>query len=370
VDAVVTSARVSLGARVALVSIGIALAVSGCGTNAGDGLPPRVSAPANLEPDGSVPWVDEPAGLREFEFKPVARPPLEGAPPCRADQLDGTLERWTRKGSSDGAGTPPVRDGPAGLFGLIEVRNASSSPCAFAGLAGVRLFIAGRPARVRARSAASDEALRRVVPMRPGDRASLRVDWSPPYCGARGSQRLEVSLPQDGGTLTVPVVRAATPVCSRVETHPELASVLSTSLFDVPPVTPPASPLDPLRASVELPPEAAAPGGPLRFAVRLRNPTDEPIALDPCPGYMISRFALSTGPEPGLNDTRLYRLNCRPVETVPAGEAIRFRMQTAIPARGPGSDGMQLTWSLLAPGLSNAGPGVGPNRVTVDVPVR
>jgi hypothetical protein len=49
-----------------------------------------------------------------------------------------------------------------------------------------------------------------------------------------------------------------------------------------------------LKAAVEPPATGARPGEPVTFHVRLANPTERPIALDPCPGYLLERFSMGS----------------------------------------------------------------------------
>jgi hypothetical protein len=188
--------------------------------------------------------------------------------------------------------------------------------------------------------------------MRPGDRATLGLDWSSPFCGdARGDQSLEIELPHGGGTLRAGVAHAAQPICpGNVEPH--RGSVLAAGVFDEPPRPAHASSsLNRLRVSIHTRRPAAA-GRRLRYETVLRNPTGDPIALRPCPGYGQERFSPATaaGEEP-INDRQVFRLNCRPVHAVPAHGEVRFRMVVRLPQALRAGRRFSVTWELLGPGV-------------------
>jgi hypothetical protein len=191
--------------------------------------------------------------------------------------------------------------------------------------------------------------------MRPGDHATLRLDWSTPFCAdARGHQVLAIDLPQGGGTLRAAVTRPAQPICSADGVTPR-SSVLAAGVFDEPPrTTVLGSPLNRLRVRVHAIGPAVA-GRVLRYEAVLRNPTGRPIALRPCPGYAQAGFSLATAAgDEAVNDARIYRLNCRPVGAVPAHGRLRFQMRVQVPDRLRPGRRLSVTWGLLAPRLAGS----------------
>lgn len=328
---------------VALVS---ALFVSACGS----GSEPTTATTAGSVPplaDGTVPWLDQPADDAEFSRRPRPRRMVpDGAEPCTAAQLVGTLPRWDRKGSAT-----------LGLFGVVEVRNRSTQGCTLRGEVPTRLLVDDRPAPVRESHNVNDEARNRVTALPPGEAATLRVDWSPPYCGPTGRQALEITLPGGGGVVRADVAEPAQPVCTASETGPELRSYVSASAFDEPPVpTPLDSAFNGVTIALVDTPTTGTAGGDLRYVVAIANPTDADIALDPCPGYGQEVFSTGDARYEAVNERAVYRLNCRTVAALPAKGTVRFEMRTKVPDRIEPGRRFTVTWALLAPALA-PGPG-------------
>ena len=189
----------------------LACLIAACGgatTKGSESLPPEaVAAASTLLPDGSVPYLEEPAEDREFFPSTPPEPTAGDAKPCSAQHLSAELPGWTHKGG--GAEEEGVRQVSLGLLGEIEVSLRGDNPCTLQGSVAVRLRIDGRDAPVQYGKHVNDEALRRTTVVTPRSPARLRLDWSPPYCGPTGRQELSVELPHDGGRLTAPVRRPA-----------------------------------------------------------------------------------------------------------------------------------------------------------------
>lgn len=322
-----------------------------CGTG---GEEATTTTPASVPAlaDGTVPWLDQPVDDEEFS---IGRRPRRTVPSnakrCRAEELVGTMPRWTAKGDTDD-GTP--RSPARGLYGFVEVRNRSPRTCTLQGEVPTRLLVNGTPLGIRTSHGVNEESQRRVTAVPPSEAASLRIDWSAPFCGdASGRQTLEITLPDDGGLLTADVVELIQPGCTSNETHPNLKSVLSASAFDEPAVpTPLDSPFNAVTVAVTAPPTTATAGNPLRYVVAITNPTSTDISSDPCPGYIEERF--STGDETfdALNEHSVYRLNCRTVAVLPARGTVRFEMQTRVPPQIEAGRQMRIAWRLLARALA------------------
>ena len=345
--------------RAAVTAAGLlALLLPGCGSGAGStqepdtALPPVVSAAPALLPDGTVPWVDEPAGLREFDSQPPPPPERGDAEPCTADDLTGSLPAWVEQG--DG-GEEEVRRPTPGLYGWVLVRLIGKEPCTLQGLVSARLRIDGQDAEVQYSNSVNEQARQRLTVVTETSPAELRIDWSPPYCGPQGAQELLVELPDDGGVLRAGVEKPRTPVCTGPDPEGDrgLRTYLSTSVFErwrAP--TPLDSPLRVLRATLEGAPRSVRPGQVVDYVVRLTNPTGRDVSLEPCPGYYASRFVLGTEGRVGFNDGQVYRLNCRPVAAVPANSSVAFRMRAQVPQEPPGGPTFDVTWRLVAPRLA------------------
>lgn len=108
-----------------------------------------------------------------------------------------------------------------------------------------------------------------------------------------------------------------------------------------------------LRVAVDAPASWVA-GTVVPYTVVLDNPTDQPIALDPCPAFV---HAIGT--------FRAHRqLNCAEAAAVPARGATRFAMELRVPgSAAPGP--VELTWTLATP-VDGAPVVQGRQRVTVD----
>lgn len=336
--------------------VGLLILLTSCGDQAATptadtSLPAVVDAPATLAADGSVPFVDERAGEREFDSPMPVDPDPGDAKPCQADQLQAVLPSWFRQG----AGNEPGRRPTPGIYGFALVSSRDGRPCTLQGKVAVRLRIDGQEAPVGYATSISDEAVKRITLVDAQHRAELRVDWGPPYCGPKGRQDLAVALPHDGGILVVPVQKPETPVCAaggEVGDDARQRTNVSASAFT--PYVPPTladSPLGVLTAKAEGVPAGVRPGELLRFRVRLSNPTGAAVSLRPCPGFFFQRTVLGVD-RVGYNVGQLYRLNCRPVTAIPAHGSVVFQMEAKVPDDPPGGPTFNISWHLVAPHLA------------------
>lgn len=344
----------------------LATVLAACGGGgAGDATRRERSSPASSAPttrasipalaDGTIPWVDETAREEDFQIAPPPRrAPGPDTRPCLAAQLEAVLPAWLPKGDTD-HGTP--RSPARGLIGLVRLTNVSKRKCSLQGEVPTTLFAGTKPVPVRATHAINDEGRQRVTVVAPGEVATLRLDWSAPYCGrSLTDQELHIELPHDGGTLRSPVREASQPACTSSETHPDLASVLSASAFDVLPAPTPSDPTyDPVIVTVDPPAVPPVAGQELRYAVTLANPTGADIALNPCPGYVEERFSTGSAIVEPVNERSLRRLNCRTRSAIPAGRSLRFEMRTDVPRSLSAGRELTITWRLLARGFHARG---------------
>ncbi|MEV4121541.1 hypothetical protein [Micromonospora sp. NPDC049645] len=309
-------------------------------------------APTALLADGSVPWADLRITDEDLNGRPAGpRVPAAGSEPCRAEQLIGRLSTWTRPGA--GGETPRGFDAAIGtLIGEVDVRNSSTVECTLQGEVPTTMHAGGREIPMLYTHGINEEGRARVVAVPAGGHASLRLDWSGPFCQPTvGPVELAIELPHDGGTLRAPVTADERPGCPQGEgVHPRARGTLSASGFTEPVAVskPPSSPLDKLTVAVQGPATAAA-GSRLTFRVTLGNPTGGPLALDPCPGYLMERFSLGDATNDAVNTSQLYRLNCRPLPQIPAGGSAVFEMAAEVPASMRAGRTLTVTWKFYLP---------------------
>lgn len=339
--------------RRSVVVLLLALLAAGCAqtTTLAAPVPSEASV---LQPDGTVPWVDEPID-RVHAAPPPPPTVAPGSKRCTATQLKGSLEQWWQPkpgaGGAVAAGTARRRQPLGGqLIGEVVVTNVSATDCTLQGLVEARLLAKGAEVPLDYSTSVNQEAQQRVVPVPRGATATLRIDWAGPYCAtARPPFELSVRLPGGGGELRAPVRPHEHPACSGDPESPSRpTSSLSAGAFDPPAVTDPQaavrSPLWPLRAAVQGPATVTA-GQRVTYTVSLVNPTKKPVTLHPCPGYL-QEIRSSTGGVVTSSSHQLYRLNCRPVDEVPAAGELRFQMVAVVPAEATPGGQVQISWRL------------------------
>lgn len=306
----------SAAAATAAVVVGVALV----GTTGGG------SAPVGTHPlRGAVPWIDQPAPPYRPVPTPRPAPPATDARPCTAGDV--------------AAGFTPRGNGAGGhLLILVRFRNVSGSTC----------VLKGYPARVVASEPGHPDVAARngsffgndpTANLAPGRTALLGLETDS-ECPARPGggpagpayHHVRVGLPGGG---TVAVLRRADPL--------DVTCGLRTTRFFVPqPTRPePHDPLAELQAELRLPRTTHA-GTTMRYDVALTNPTDRPISLARCPGYL---EATSDG---SLLVKLTYALNCPPVGIIQPQQTVLFAMRVPGPER-PGR--YRLDWELTGPWL-------------------
>lgn len=247
------------------------------------------------------------------------------------------------------------------LIGEVGVRNTSTVECTLRGEVPTTMLANGREIPMLYTHGINEEARTRTVAVPAGGHASLRLDWSGPFCQpADGPLELAIEVPPDGGTLHAPITADDRPGCQQGEGINPNARALSASAFTEPVVvsTRPSSPLSQLTVTVTGPPSAAA-GSRVTFRVTLGNPSGDPLALDPCPGYLMERFSLGDATNDAVNTSQLYRLNCRPLRQIPAGGTAGFEMVTEAPASMRAGRELTVTWKLYLPHYAQRGNQVG-----------
>jgi hypothetical protein len=331
------------------------LVLAGCaspGTRPGSGIVddptagPAFIAPSTayaLLPDGSVPWVDE--RLTSADLAPRSAPasPAPGDRPCRAAALTGSMSSWQRPETGGERADPDI----AGkLYGWADIHNTSARECTLRGETDVRLYANGRQLPIGYSHNLNAEARARVTVLPPGGHASLRLDWTGPYCAPLpGPLELRIPVPDGGGTLRAPVTTTLAPGCFDEQTHPKLASVLSSGGFDRPTQPVEWAPIGAATARLTGP-ASAAPGTRITYHAVLTDPTSEPIPLADCPAYAVELLAMGSATTPAFETDTLYRLNCRPANQLPAHASLSFEMSAEIPATLASGRELTLSWGI------------------------
>ncbi len=222
--------------------------------------------------DGTVPWVDEQISTADLFGPPRApRTAAAGSKPCRAAQLTAVLTGWKRP--SYGSEKPRGFDTAIGhLIGEVDIGNTSASECTLRGEVPIRMIAGGREVPMLYTHGINDEARRRLTVVPAGGHASLRLDWSGPFCQPlEGALELAIELPDHGGTLRGPITATDTPGCARGEgVNPNARATLSASGFSEPaePAPPQDSPLGGTTVALSGP-DTAAPGTRLPASARV-----------------------------------------------------------------------------------------------------
>lgn len=312
---------------------------------------PAVSAPSeayDLASDGSVPWVDEPLDSKEVYPHSAPPSPPSGTKPCRAKQLSGVLASWITP--NHGVETPRGFDANIShLYGYVDIHNTSTTWCTLQGGAPTTMVTGAKTIPMNYRHRISAKARARVTGLPPDGHASLRLDWDGPFCMALTDQtRLAIELPNDGDTLQAALTATERPACNPAAVKPTVKATLSSGGFDEPvdltPIGP--SPLQRMTAEITGPP-SARPNERIILRVTLTNPTDEPIALRPCPAYGLELHASRDALGEPVNVRLVYQLNCRPVSAVPAHGALTFQIATVVPRNLVPGRQLTITWELI-----------------------
>jgi Protein of unknown function (DUF4232) len=339
------------------------LLVTGCGTErfgdpGGQGAAagsaasprPRLTAGATLGPGGVVPWVAEPAVDGDFAAARPTPPPVTG-PTCRAADLTGVVDHWISKG----AGSEEVHDPTlaASLYGYAVLTNTGKAACRLQGVPRLSLRDAGG----RDVPVGHDElgAGASPVGLPPKGKASFRIDWDAPFCpSAQGPYALVADIP-GAGTVTVRPKDATEPGCSHDSLHPEVRPYLTSSAIaagDTTPTGPPVSALSALTARMTEIPRTVRAGRPVDLTLALSNPTGRSVSLAGRPGFVLDVLCVGTRGRTGINVSRTYLLNNRPVRAVPPHGTVRFAIRASLPASTP-FPGPRLTigWRMVSRGF-------------------
>ena len=322
-------------------------------------LPPTVSASATMLPGNVVPFVDEPAAESEFvgTLPTQPNPPRPSGPRCEGSQLRGALSKWISKSvNNDGEKMDPVM--AASLSGWVVVTNTSNKPCTLQGRVNAQLVDGGGELHIDYSNDINAAAETAVTGVPAGGLASLRLDWSAPFCTTiTGPLSVHVVLPNNGGTLDATVRDPTVPGCLHEETHPDLAGGVFVSAFspgDASATTAlPVSPLSVLTTSIVSHPTKGSPGKPIRYVVAVTNPTSNVVSLGGSVGF--SQFIASRGGD-GVTPFQygeVFRLNRRVVAAIPAHQTVRYEMLLVVPPTMKVGLTMNINWLLAAPWLTS-----------------
>ena len=168
----------------------------------------------------------------------------------------------------------------------------------------------------------------------PSGQAYLNVQWYD--CSYPSAVRLSISLPPNGGTLTIsyPVTASYYPTCDTDKsTRAFLRGLFNPTGIEWPPgpdyVT--------LNLTVQAPASVKR-GSTLDYYVEIQNNSAIDYALSPCPDY--NEFL---GAKQGWAS---YRLNCGPVGHIAPGAVVKFEMRIVVPSTmSPGPS--TVTWVLV-----------------------
>ncbi|WP_374562068.1 DUF4232 domain-containing protein [Ideonella sp.] len=262
-----------------------------------------------------VAWLDQPATMPTPDTAAAAAP----AAPCAQADLALTLGG---QGAWHGQATQEVL-----------LRNRSGVRCALSALPAVELQSTWGWQAALAQPADDGAA---AVELAPNEVLAVLLG-TPGACEATLGpdrtvvQRLRV-LPPGGGMLAVEG--------AHVDTTCGPAAVLRADHHAARNARPAAGSTQALTAQVSTP-AAVAGGAPFSYVVTLRNPTDQAVALSPCPGY---EQVLNT--HSGQQAAQM-RLNCAGAGgSVPAHGEVQFEMRARAPDSSAQEAGVKLSWRL------------------------
>ncbi len=283
-----------------------------------------------------IPWIAAAAAPTSS----VAPPPPVGTTRCSTHDL--RIGRFYSGGAA--AGT---------FYERAEIVNMSSSACYLATSPVVRLSDA------RGRSVQGPDPLDTDVmdfPMIVPTALALAMKKPHAYrvwilfgtsdnCTEPQVASLQMSLPNKGGTVRIEIPPSGSGFPGEMQCPAGETSHDVRLVSDAPP--PPEPPPSPLTATILISGPAHA-GMRYRYVVRITNPTQALVSLDPCPSYDEAIKGLQGAVESHL-------LNCATVHSINPGRSVQYEMFLSVPRdvpRGPLNSGFLLTWGFT----TTAGP--------------
>jgi hypothetical protein len=311
--------------------------------------PSASGAPIPVSKTG-VPWLPLPPAGITVQAPPASPLPAipVGTASCKASQMEGA---GLRGGAAAGNIDLP-----------LLLRNKSTTDCFVVGYAdvtvldrfghvlasavgssGVGTFFGDGPV-IKVLMPAGTPPLPKPFSTRDGSVGQAFMNFSWYDCQTPPAATIEVGLPMDGGTFSMPYATrsAINPYCqTSADTYRKIErGPLSPAGVDWPP---PLAYLD-VRARVDAPASAVR-GSHIHYLVTLFNASQKVYDMRPCPDY----FAALEVKHP----LGAYRLNCAPVVQLAPGASVTFEMEADIPEKMPPGPN-KLSWLLTDPRLDYA----------------
>src|SRR5215475_12756893 len=300
-----TRERPAMGRTMAILAV-VLLALTACATVRGT-RPSSMSG--TTVANNAVPWIDEPA---TWPSSSPARPP--SAPACAAADLSAIAAVADRRlgiSQEDAAN--------------VTVTNVGRERCTLSGTPVLLTHVGAHDERVPTGNGIwSSGSVIRPASIAVGEHAFVQVAKTIACNGGTGDTLTASRLALLVGHARIPI--------SGLTLSGTCPGVFVSPWFTLPPET--RSPFAGLTASIDAG-AGAVRGKPLTYTVELTNPSNVPVALDPCPAY---------GESIGKH-MRLYRLNCAP-RVIGPESTLRFAMVLDVPADlAPGAT--VVGWQLI-----------------------
>jgi len=272
-----------------------------------------------------VPWSD----LTDYETGPTILETRPATTRCLASnlQLAGV--------QMEGAG------GHSGTF--VDVRNVGGTRCTIGGYPALLGRDHSEDGPLTEIAAEHDTFFRwdqqeRPATIDPGEKATTVVETSL-ACGSQTAvyDYRDLQLVLDDGT-RLPLHRDLASSCP-IRTDTWYRNLLAPE---------PPNRFKSLEITIE-PPQPVRPGETLEYVVRLRNGGDDGVALEPCPGFrqFLTPWPDTSEIKPGkpiaYGD---WRLNCDPARILAPGGTVRFAMRIDVPD-DVASEALFLEWQLI-----------------------
>ncbi|MGH3329842.1 MAG: DUF4232 domain-containing protein [Nocardioidaceae bacterium] len=323
--------------------VAMCLALSGCATSVGraavqPGEHQLSPSPAAISPD--VEWAPLQPTYPEVPRRRVPPSPdpsfAQGAPACRASDLDATAQK----------------EGVGGGMWMVHVtfQLVGHQPCHLGGHPDVVMLDQGHPVDVPVEDSSGDSSLFNYpspVLVDADHPAVLSMTWGGGWCTEPvKTDRVRVALPGEGGSFTVKGF-GSSPFCNGEPGSGPTPVVVSA--FAPQRRTPGRTESAYADVAARLSLSADFSGGePLEFTVTLTARKGD-VVLAPCPDYSINQYSRGVSPV-----EERWSLNCDDVPYrdgtgrpfLPAGKPVTFAMHTTTVAE---LEAVKFIWQLEVP---------------------